>query len=297
MSLGPTIEGYLEYCRNVKKLTHNTVKDIKCGINRLVIYCKKAGVSKECWELTLPEYIRWINYCREEGHSPKHINKNLSHVRGLIGYVWRLEKVDRNVLEGYYIQDSDQRKEVDVLTVEEARRIVNAFSVNSRDERRNRLIMLLLYGCGLRNGELCGLSVQDIDQERREIKVTGKGKERVIPVMDGVYTEILAYLHDRRTSKGPMFKTLIKKTRLRINDVIKIVDEASKRAGLNKRPTPKSIRHTFASHLADRGVDIAVIAKLMGHRSPRETSVYLHASKDRLNETVFENMNNKKGEK
>ena len=293
MSLGPTVEGFLDYCRDVKKLSHGTVKDMKCSINRLCVYIKEVSIKKECWELTLPEYIRWINRCREIGHTPKHINKNLSHIRSLIDYAWRLEKVDRNVLEGYFLKDSEQRKEVEVLTVEEARQLVNAFSVNSRDERRNRLIVLLLYGCGLRSGELCGLDVQDFDQERCEIKVTGKGKERVIPVMDGIYTEILAYLHDRRATKGPMFKTLIKKTRVRITDVIDIVDEATRRAGLNKRPTPKSIRHTFASHLADRGVDVAVISKLMGHRSPRETSVYLHASKDRLDKTVFESMSKK----
>lgn len=295
-NLGATINGYLEYCATIKKLTHGTVKDVKCSINRLIIYCAESGVNKECWALSLPEYIQWVNACRDNGLTAKHINKNLSHVRGLIDYVWNLEKLDRNVLDGYYIKDSDQRKDVEIPTIAEAKKLVGAFTVKCREERQNRLIVLLLYGCGLRNGELCGLNIQDIDHERREIKVTGKGKQRVIPLMDVIYTELLAYLNDRRSSTGALFKTFFKKTRVRISDVIEIVDEATRRVGIEKRITPKTLRHTFASHLAERGVDVGVIAKLMGHRSPWETSVYLHAPKQKLNETVFKSTNTKKEE-
>ena len=105
--------------------------------------------------------------------------------------------------------------------------------------------------------------------------------------MDGIFTELLAYLNDRRASKGILFRTLIKKTGLSIKDVGDVVAEGAKRAGLVKQITPKTLRHTFASHLADQGVDIGVIAKLMGHRSPQETSIYLHAPKHVLNQTVF----------
>ncbi len=295
-NLGATINGYLEYCATIKKLTHGTVKDIKCSINRLIIYCSESGLKKECWSLSLPEYIQWVNSCRDKGLSPNHINKNLSHIRGLIDYVWNLEKIDRNVLDGYYLKDSEQRRDVEIPTIDEAKKLVVAFTVKSREERLNRLIILLLYGCGLRNGELCGLNIQDIDHERREIKVTGKGKQRVIPLMDGIYTELLAYLNDRRSAKGAMFKTFFKKTRVRIMDVIEIVDGATRRVGIEKRITPKPLRHTFASHLAERGVDVGVISKLMGHRSPWETSVYLHAPKDKLNDTIFKSMNKKKEE-
>ena len=214
----------------------------------------------------------------------------------MIDYAWRLEKVDRNVLDGFYLKDADQRSEVEILTVEEAIRLAKAFTLKSHIERRNRLIILLLYGCGLRTGELCRLNIQDVDQERQEIKVTGKGRERVIPLMDGIYTELLAHLNDRRATKGELFKTLIKKTGMSIKDVGDVVEEAVKRVGIEKQITPKTLRHTFASHLADQGVDIGVIAKLMGHKSPKETSTYLHASKQVLNQTVFESIEIVKGE-
>jgi len=96
--------------------------------------------------------------------------------------------------------------------------------------------MLLLYGCGLRNSELCGLNIQNIDKERQELKVLGKGqKERVIPIMDGLFTELLAYLSDRRATRGALFKTLAKKKRISAKDVLKIVNEAVRRASIDKK--------------------------------------------------------------
>jgi integrase/recombinase XerD len=73
-----------------------------------------------------------------------------------------------------------------------------------------------------------------------------------------------------------LFRTSIRKSRLRVNDVCKIVGAVARRASLPTYVTPRTLRHTFATHLMDRGVDLAVIASLMGHRSPQETGVYLH---------------------
>ena len=146
-------------------------------------------------------------------------------------------------------------------------------------ERRDRLVVLLLYGCGLRTAELCSLNVQHVDIERREIVVTkGKGnKQRTIPVPGAVWTELLAYLTERGGKRGPLFRTEVKKARIASKDVGEIVRNAAQRAEIAGRVTPQTLRHTFGTHLMDRGVDLAVIASLMGHRTPAETGVYLHA--------------------
>ena len=156
------------------------------------------------------------------------------------------------------------------------------------EERRDRAIVLLLYGCGLRTGELCGLNVQHVSTERRELTIMkAKGdKPRVVPVPDAVYTELLAYLHERGGKQGPLFKTWIKKRRLSIKDVGVVVRTAVQRAGLANDITPKTLRHSFATHLMDRGVDLGVIASLMGHRSPQETGVYLHVLPSRKERAV-----------
>jgi len=100
-------------------------------------------------------------------------------------------------------------------------------------------------------------------------------RPRAVPIPDAVYTELLAYLLDHG-KRGPLFRTTIRKSRLRVHDVCAIVRGAAQRAGLPDSVTPRTLRHSFATHLMDRGVDLAVIASLMGHRSPQETGVYLH---------------------
>lgn len=138
-------------------------------------------------------------------------------------------------------------------------------------------MILLLYGCGLRTMELCRLDVGDVSRERQELTVRhGKGdRPRVIPIPEGLYTELLAYLleHGRR---GALFRTTHRGRRISEKDVGTVVSDAVARAGLLASVTARTLRHSFATHLMDRGVDLAVIASLMGHRSPQETGVYLH---------------------
>jgi integrase/recombinase XerD len=146
-------------------------------------------------------------------------------------------------------------------------------------QRRERLMILLLYGCGLRTGELCALDVQDADLERQElfIKDAKGGIQRRIPVPESVWTELLAYLAEHKGRRGALFKTEFKRTRIRSPDVLIVVHFVSKKAGLGSEIVPKTLRHSYATHLMEAGVDLATVASLMGHRSPQETGVYLHA--------------------
>jgi integrase/recombinase XerD len=155
---------------------------------------------------------------------------------------------------------------------------VEACSQASARARRDRVIVLLLYGCGLRTAELCALRVQDVDRERRELFVRqGKGdRQRVVPIPDGVHTALLAYLLERGGKRGALFLTPTRRRPLASKDVTGVVRETATRAGLSGSVTPRTLRHSFATHLMDRGVDLAVVSSLMGHRSPSETGVYLH---------------------
>jgi len=110
----------------------------------------------------------------------------------------------------------------------------------------------------------------------------------VIPIPEGVQTELLAYLLERGGKRGPLLRTLERRRPLSSHEVCRIVREAVQRAGIDWKVTPMTLRHSFATHLMDRGVDLAVIARLMGHRSPRETGVYLHVLPDRPRSAVEE---------
>lgn len=287
-NFSPVVLGHLEYQREVKKLTHLTLNDIKCSLRKVQRFCEHEKLERDLWQLSLQEYIRWINWLQEQKQSSKSINKMLSHVRSLIDYAWQIEKLDRNVLDGFYLKQKEESPIYDQLSIEEAQGLVRAFGKESKAERRLRTVILLLYGCGLRTRELCGLNITDIDIERKELHVFGKGeKQRVIPLSDPVFAELMVYLNDRNKKRGSLFRTEFKKTTLAPRDVLDIVQAAVIRSGLKKTITPKTLRHAFASHLLDQGVDISVIAMLMGHRTPRETGVYIHAQEKNLKAAIF----------
>jgi integrase/recombinase XerC len=287
--LDPWIEGYLDYLRDVGRKAHRTVIDIRCTLKRAVEGLGKDLPDVPLWKVPLEDYLRWFERARSAGRSPGSIAKDISHIRGLLDYAWRSGRADRNVLDGFQIQDANRPVEGRSLTIDEARLLVGACGRKTSQERRDRTIIILLYGCGLRTAELCGLDVPDVDRERQEIFVRhGKGdRERRIPVPDAVWTELLAYLSDRQGKRGPLFRTEAKKARLGTADMCEIVTERAKAAGLTGEVTPKTLRHTFGTHLMDEGVDLAVIASLMGHRSPQETGVYLHALPGRREQAVM----------
>lgn len=289
ITFGALVEGHIEYQLTVRKLTPRTIIDMRCSYKKVAEFCLAQNPQKEIWQLSLSEYTKWINHLRDQKQTTKSINKMLSHLRGLIDYAWQLERVDRNVLSGFFIKEEEKCVSFDSLSIEEAKVLMAAFSNKNKEERRNRMILLLLYGCGLRTNELCQLNVTSINQERQELTVLGKGsKQRAIPVSDRLFTELLGYLNDRNSSKGALFKTRVKNARVSSKDILDIVQVAVKRAALTKSITPKTFRHAFASHLLDQGVDISVISILMGHRSPKETGVYIHALEERIRATVFE---------
>lgn len=286
--LDPLIEGYLAYLADVGRRSPRTVIDTRCTLKHVsAVLAQRAG-DKPLWKLELTDYLWWLEQARQSGAKASNLKKQISHLRGFLDYAWRSGRAERNVLDGFQLQDGGAAQEPEVLTIAEAERLVRACPAQSAVERRDRMVVLLLYGCGLRTHELCALQVQDVDVPRRELQVhVAKGdRERIVPLPQVVQTELLAYLQERGGRRGPLFRTAVKARRLSARDVCGIVRAAAERAGLAWKVTPMTLRHSYATHLMDRGVDLAVIARLMGHRTPRETGVYLHALKGRTREAV-----------
>jgi integrase/recombinase XerD len=279
MKLDPWIEGYLGYLGDVRRLTKLTVRDARCTLKHVSASVARIRPDTPLWKARLEDYLQWLEGERTRGRTAASIAKDLSHVRGLLDYAWRSGRADRNVLDGFQLMDDGSHKVPSFLSVDEARRLVQASPRGNRGERRDRTIVRVLYGCGLRTMELCQLNVEDLDAERQELTVRrGKGdKPRQIPVMDGLWTELMAYLAERGWKRGALFRTAIRRVRISAKDVCDVVSAAARCAGLEGKVTPHTLRHSFATHLLDRGVRLEVISALMGHRGPAETGVYLHA--------------------
>jgi site-specific recombinase XerD len=286
--LDPWIEGYLTYLLEVRRQTPRTVIDVRSTLRRASEAFATTHADQSLWELELRDYLGWLERERAAGRSAGTLAKMVSHLRGLLDYTWRSGRSERNVLDGLELRDEGRRREPAVLTIEEAQRLVAACPQASFAERQARLIVLVLYGCGLRTAELCALRVQDVDRERRELFVrAGKGdRQRVVPIPEAVMTALAAHLLDRGGARGALLRTAVRQRPLATKDVCRVVEAAAARAGLAARVTPRTLRHSFATHLMDRGVDLAVIASLLGHRSPTETGVYLHVLPGRPREAV-----------
>lgn len=274
-ALDPLIEGYLSYLDKVGRKAPRTVIDVRCTLRRAVTQLAAIRPGIDLWRLRLEDFLLWFEAGRERGLTPACLIKDVSHVRGFLEYSWRSGRTERNVLDGFSLQHTLKRSVPKHLTIEEAERLVQATTAGV--PRRDRLIILLLYGCGLRTGELCALDVADVNRERQELIVqkAKRDRPRVIPIPGAVYTELLAYMLDQR-QRGALLRTRAKGARVRQKDICDVVASVVERAGLHAGITARTLRHSFATHLMDRGVDLAIIASLMGHRSPQETGVYLH---------------------
>jgi integrase/recombinase XerD len=286
--LDPWIEGYLDYQLKVRRLTPRSIVDVRCTLRRAVLMMEQIRPGVLLWKATLEDYLQWLNRKREAGYSTPSINKELSHLRGLLDYTWHSGRSERNVLDGLTLEDKPRKPVPKFLTLEQARQLIEACPARTPAQRRDRLMILLLYGCGLRTSELCQLDLADVDLERQELVVRhGKGdRARRLPVPEGVWTALLAYLAQRKGRRGALLRTSDKRVRIRAVDVCEVVSAAAREAKLEPAVTPKMLRHSFATHLMDRGVDLAVIASLMGHRSAHETGVYLHRLPGRAEEAV-----------
>lgn len=281
--LDALIEGYLDYLTHVRRQAPRTVTDVRCTMRRVCETMSRSRPDVPLWQLSFSDYLRWVEQERQQGRTAACLDKYLSHLRGLLDYAWRSGRSDRNVLDGFSLKDAKQRVAPRVLSLTEARQIVECSPQNTPVERRDRMILLMLYGCGLRTNELCALNITDVNRERGELSIRkAKGDvQRVVPIPEGVQRELWSYLLDRGGKRGALFRTEQKQRRISLKGVCAIVQQAAERAKIDWKVTPRTLRHTYATHLMDQGVDLAIISSLMGHRSPAETGVYLHVLEGR----------------
>jgi len=169
-----------------------------------------------------------------------------------------------------------ERKLPEVLNKEEVRNLIN-----STDTVKSRLIVALLYSTGLRVSEIVNLKVDDLSLSERSGWVRkGKGsKDRLFVMSSALAEELKEYL----TTRGKENKYVFSKTKaLTTRNIQKIIVGTRKRAGINKKVTPHTLRHSFATHLLEQGTDIRIIQAMLGHASLSTTQVYTHVSNEQL---------------
>lgn len=231
----------------------------------------------------LRDYIAWL---MEQKVVKPSIARKLSAIRSFYKYLMRENLIPENPLEDAVSPKLDKRLP-EFLTPAETNALLDAPDVATPQGQRDRALIELLYASGLRVSELVSLNIEQLDLERHEIRVWGKGAKERLVLMGKPATEALQrYFNEGR-------KTLLGKKnnpalfinqdgeRILARRVQKILDYYAKKAGIDKHVHPHILRHTFATHMLDGGADLRVVQELMGHARLSTTQIYTHITTTR----------------
>jgi integrase/recombinase XerD len=182
----------------------------------------------------------------------------------------------------------------DTLTLPDINKIISAIELDSDLGKRNQCIIEVLYGCGLRVSELIELKISNINFQEHYIKVLGKGnKTRFVPLADYTATLLLSYISEIRSriKVGKRYEdTLFLNTRgtsMSRVIVFLIIKELTDKAGVSKKISPHTFRHSFATHLLQNGADLRYIQEMLGHSSITTTEIYTHLKTEELRDVIL----------
>jgi integrase/recombinase XerC len=223
----------------------------------------------------------WLAALHRRGLDPTSVARKLAAVRSFYRFLVRRGVVERNPAREVR-GPRPARKLVGFLPIDETDALVGARALAGSARERDVAILEMLYATGLRVSELAGLDLESVDRDARTVRVLGKGrKERIVPYGVAAARALEAYLGRRATRSGPVF-TRARGGRLGVRSIRAVVGRAAAAAGVTRRVTPHTLRHTFATHLLDAGADLRVIQELLGHSRLSTTQRYTHVGADQL---------------
>lgn len=284
-------ETFEDYLRVERGSSPRTVAAYKRDVRRYVRMLAADGVRT--MNGVTPRHVsdamgRWSR----EGLAPTTLNRRLAAVRHLHRFCVREGLAKRNPAA---LVDGPARGLAlpKALREEEVARIVEAASGSSPAELRDRVILELLYGAGLRVSELTGLDVDDVDLDARTVRCLGKGdKERVVPIGAAAVTAVRRYTAEGRPAFVPTRRTeaalllSARGQRLSRQSAWVCVKRYASRVYPNRRVYPHVLRHSFATHLVARGADVRVVQEALGHARLQTTQVYTLVTRQKLKDAL-----------
>lgn len=284
------IETYAFYLRLEQGLAENTIEGYQFDVKRLEQYCER--LASKNTPLTIDsDTLKDFAYQLSKEVQPPTQSRIVSGIKGFFLYLQ---------LEGYRDDNPTQLLELpklrktfpDTLATKEVDALISGINENAKYAFRNRCMLEMLYSCGLRVSELTKLNISDLFFEKGLIRVFGKGdKLRWVPIADGTQKLISEYLKKRtkeNAAKGHEDRLFLNNRGREITRVMvyTIVKNAALYANINKRISPHTLRHSFATHLVENGADIQLVQHMMGHASITTTERYIHMSQRHLKEAV-----------
>ena len=223
----------------------------------------------------------WLAWLHERKLAKSSIARKLATVRSCFRYLARVGRVEVNPARQVRSPRLPKRLP-SFLPKDESKDLLDAGAERSPAGLRDHALLELLYATGLRVAECCGLDLDDVDRRGGAVRVMGKGgKERVVPAGDAALEALDAWLLVRGPRRGALF-TNARGGRLGARSVHRIVKRRARAAGIDRRVTPHTLRHTFATHMLGEGADLRLIQELLGHSRLTTTQRYTHVSPEHL---------------
>ena len=253
------MNGLLEKLRReleIRNFSRKTVKSYVHFTGKFLEYSKGKGINED----TVKEYVQ----NRLASSDPSTVSASISAIK------FFFENVLKQGIDVPYPKRN--RKLPEVLAAEEVRRLVD-----STMNVKHKLILKLLYGCGLRVSEVVNLKKEDInfDEGLIHVRLSKGRKDRFVKIPDSLKGELEGY---SKLSEGAHFFMSQRGGKLTTATIQKIVKNAAKKAGIKKRVSPHTLRHSFATHLLEQGIDLRIIQKLLGHSDIKTTQIYTQVS-------------------
>lgn len=276
------IDDFATYLISERGLSLNTLEAYRRDIESFHLFLKSSFVQ-EWKEITQQHVINFLAYKKTSDYASASLSRLLIAIKVFFRFLKREGIVPDNIT---LLLTSPKIWQLipDVLSIEEMERLLEIPDCSEEKGARNRAILEVLYACGLRVSELCGLKISDVDDEFLRVKGKG-GKERFVPIGRQAIASIDQYLNFR---DGAREEALFVGKNGRVIDRIhvwRLVKRYAQEAGIIKTIFPHTFRHSFATHLLDNGADLRIIQELLGHASISSTDRYTHVSCSHLHES------------
>lgn len=287
-----TIEDFLDYCLNKKRIAYNTYKSYESDLRKFRDFMFSIDI-RAVQDITKTNLNAYLISLERKNYSVATISRNITSLKSYFHYLEKKHLIYENPAEELKLPKIE-KKSPEVLSEEEVDMLLAMPDVESLKGMRDAAILELLYATGIKVSELVLLEVEDVNLKLNFVRCGEEEKERVIPFGSMARTALLKYLSEAR-------ETMVdneENTRLFINcrggslsrqGVWKMIKEYAHKAGIEKEITPHTLRHTFAAHLIGNGADFKSVQEMLGHSDISTTQMYAGFQKNRLREVYTKN--------
>ena len=294
MSWAIYTKGFRDFLKLEKSLSRNSVEAYEHDVAKLVQFLEYHNLELQPGDITLAvlqDFIKWIN---QLGMSARTQSRVISGLRTFFKYLL-LENVIRSNPAELLESPRIGRELPDTLRVDEIDSLFAAIDLSTPEGERNKTMLEVLYGCGLRVSELTNLKISELHFSQGFISVIGKGdKQRLVPIGERAVKQLKTYLHQVRShidiQKGQEDFIFLTKRGRPISRVMVfyIIKDLAEKAGIHKTISPHTLRHSFATHLIEGGADLRAVQEMLGHASITTTEIYTHLDRDFLRSNLLQ---------